>query len=75
MKGERIGEVFCIVYLGPMYEILISRMTMRNDVPLPIATTHAQSIINDVAQVMPSPSITDNTGGQCIHDLKFKPAG
>ena len=61
--------------LGPMYEILILRMMMRDDVPPPTSTNHAQSIINDVAQAIPSPSITDNIGGQCIHYLQFKSAG
>jgi len=88
---ERRGRVFVLAsmkllmerwedwrgILGPMYGILILRMMMRDNVPPPTSPTianHAHSIIND-GQAIPSPSITDNTGGQCIHDLKFKPAG
>ena len=37
-------------------------------------TNHVQSIINDGAQAIPSPSIMDNIDGQCIQDLQFKPA-
>ena len=70
---ERLEDL--IGMLGSMYKILVLRMMMRDDVPLPTSTNHAQSIINGAAKAIPCPSITDNMGGRCIHDLEFKPAG